>query len=61
MLILAQNLAEYSALSELAGSVQRASAAAQDWLEHVDSRIWMVGGFVAVVWLARRLFSGGQR
>ena len=61
MLVLAQNLSEYSALSGLAGSVQRASVAAQDWLENVDSRFWMVGGFVLTIWLARRLFSGGRR
>ena len=61
MLMLAQNLVEYSALSELAGGVQRVSMAAQDWLQNVDSRVWLVGGFVVVVCVARRLFSGGQR
>jgi len=55
-LLLAQGLAEYGALNSFAGVVQHASTVVDDWVGGVDSRVWMVCGVLAVLWLGSRAF-----
>ena len=53
--MLAQGMAEYSAVTALADGVQRVSGVVQDLIGGVDSRVWLVVGVVAVVWIARKI------
>ena len=53
--MLAQGMAEYSAVTALADAVQRVSSEVQDLIGGVDSRVWWVVGVVGVVWIARKI------
>ena len=53
--MLAQGMAEYSALTALADGVQHASMAIQELLGRVDNRILWIGGAVLIVWVVRKI------
>jgi len=53
--MLAQGMAEYSAVTALADAVQHVSSVVQDLIGGVDSRVWWVVGVVGVVWIARKI------
>ena len=55
--MIAQSLAEYSAVTAIADTVDRISLMVQDWTRHIDSRVLIVGGLLVAVWLGRRMFS----
>ena len=53
--MLAQGMAEYSAVTALADGVQRVTSVVQDLIGGVDSRVWWVVGVVVMVWIARKI------
>ena len=53
--MLAQGMAEYSAVTALADGVQHVSNVFQDFFGGVDSRVWWVVGVVVMVWMVRKI------